>query len=75
VSAEGPPADKEKIREVISVVKNGKLMNKEDEIEIKVETSTWKSMYNFVGGIRILLPFTFVVAFFSQINFYREQIV
>jgi hypothetical protein len=32
-------------------------------------------MYNFVGGIQILLPFTLVVAFFSQINFYREQIV
>lgn len=50
-------------------------MQKEDEIEIKVESSTWKSMYNFVGGIQILLPFTLVVAFFSQINFYREQIV
>jgi len=48
--AEGPIEVNDKNKE-IKTVQTGKLMKKEDEIEIKVESSTWKSMYNFVGGI------------------------
>jgi len=64
IGAEGPIEVNDKNKE-IKTAQSGKLMKKEDEIEIKVESSTWKSMYNFVGGIQILLPFTLVVAFFS----------
>jgi hypothetical protein len=41
------------------------LIEKDDQIEISVDTSTWSKMYSFVGGARILLPFLVIIAFFA----------
>lgn len=40
-------------------------MKKEDEIDIKIQTETWSRMYDYAGGIKILLPFLCLLAAFA----------
>lgn len=53
----------------------GKLVKKEDEIDIVVKKSTWTRMYTFVGGYKVIFFYMFLVILFAQFNFQRESAV
>jgi hypothetical protein len=45
-------------------------MKREDEIDIKITTKTWRRMYAYSGGLRVLLPFFVVMALSVQLKIY-----
>ena len=46
-------------------VSSGKLTVRDDEIDITVLGSTWSRMYNFIGGVKVILPYAILVALYS----------
>jgi len=67
---DGPP---ETFKINLSV--SGKLMKKEDEIDIKISSKTWERLFVYAGGFKVIIPFVCILAAFAQLKTYSDYVV